>query len=115
MLKKIFFLLSIFSFSQNITDANGLKQGKWDLFYPNTDIISETGIFLDDKEDGLWVKYHDDGIIREIANYTLGKLDGVKILLDKKGKLIQQENYINGEYNGSQLYFHETGKMKLKF
>ena len=98
-MKKIIFLFSIFSFSQNMTDSSGLKQGNWELFFPYSEhILSEKGSFLDDKEEGIWLKYHEEGIIREVVNYKYGKIHGIRIVLDKKGKLIEQENYKNGKY-----------------
>ena len=75
---------------------------------------SEKGYFLDDKENGLWEKFHDNGIIREIVYYKKGLIDGVRIVLDKKGKLQNQENYMNNKFHGKQKYFHDTCKLKLE-
>ena len=66
-----FFLLSLFIFfSKNIIDDNNLKQGYWELYFPRTDeVISEKGFFIDDKEDGMWTKFHNNGNIREISKF----------------------------------------------
>ena len=111
-----FFILNSFMFSQiNKVDSNGFKQGYWELYFPGNDsLISEKGYFLDDKENGLWEKFHDNGIIREILYYKKGLIDGVRIVLDKKGKLQNQENYMNNKFHGKQKYFHDTGKLKLE-
>ena len=111
-----FFLLSLFIFSQkNIIDDNNLKQGYWELYFPRTDeVISEKGFFIDDKEDGMWVKFHNNGNIREIVNFKDGLIYGTRILLDKKGKLTLQENYKLNNLHGTQKYFHDTGKLKME-
>ena len=43
--------------------------------------------FLNDKEEGQWIKYHENGQIREIINYKSGILNGIRLLIDKKGKI----------------------------
>ena len=111
-----FFLLSASMFSQkNIIDDNNLKQGYWELYFPrNEGVISEKGFFNDDEESGMWARFHDNGIIREIVNYREGLSHGTRILLDKKGKLTQQENYKLNNLHGLQRYFHDTGKLKME-
>ena len=107
----IFFTISVIAFAQkNHIDLNGLKQGYWKLYFPysSDSILSEEGLFLNDLEDGLWVKYHDNGQVREIVQYKAGKLDGIRLSLNKKGKLNEQEFFLNGKYHGMQLYFHDT-------
>mgnify|MGYP001194628137 FL=1 len=108
------FFISSYAYSQfNLIDENGLKQGDWVLFYPynqSDSIVSEKGVFVDDLEDGLWIKYHKNGKIREIVNYLKGDLHGLRLLITKHGKLKEQENFINGKYDGLQMYFHDNGK-----
>ena len=87
-----FFLFPLFLFSQNnLIDANDNKQGYWKLYFPysNDSIVSEEGFFLDNQEHGLWVKYHENGQVRELLNYRNGKLDGVRVAINKRGKLIE--------------------------
>ena len=110
----LFFLLSFSLFSQkNIIDKNDFKQGYWELYFPRTDsLVSEKGFFVDDKENGLWTKFHDSGIVREVVSYKNGLIEGVRVVIDKKGKLKEQENYLSNKLHGFQKYFHDTGKNK---
>ena len=62
----------------------------------------------------MWVKFHNNGNIREIVNFKDGLIYGTRILLDKKGKLTLQENYKLNNLHGSQKYFHDTGKLKME-
>ena len=121
MARLVFYLICMITpfivFTQtNYIDHDGLKQGEWKLYFPytNDSIISEQGRFINDLEDGLWVKYHDNGQVRELAQYQEGKLSGCRISINKKGKLNEQEFFLNGKYHGVQLYFHETSKKKLE-
>ena len=109
------FLLPLYLFSQdNFIDVNGLKQGYWEIFFPynNDSIVSEEGVCLNDVEDGLWIKYHDNGQVRELLNYNQGQLDGIRIVISNKGKLLEQEFFILGDYHGRQIYFHDNGKLR---
>ena len=69
----LFFTKSFYFFQKNIIDNNNLKQGYWELYFPRTDkVLSEKGFFIDDKEDGMWVRFHNNGNIREIVNFKDG-------------------------------------------
>ncbi|MAQ70321.1 MAG: hypothetical protein CMD23_04420 [Flavobacteriales bacterium] len=112
-----FFLFPLFLFSQNnLIDANDNKQGYWKLYFPysNDSIVSEEGFFLDNQEHGLWVKYHENGQVRELLNYRNGKLDGVRVAINKRGKLIEQEFFKDGGYHGIQKYYHDNGRISLE-
>jgi len=121
MMRFIYFLtlvmMPLIVYSQNNhLDDNDLRQGYWKLYFPynNDSILSEEGLFVNNVEDGLWIKYHDNGQVREIIHYKNGKLDGVRISISKKGKLNEQEFFLNGQYHGLQLYFHDTAKKKIE-
>ena len=119
-MRNIFIFLYIISMpliaQNNFTDSNGFKQGYWKLFFPynNDSIISEEGMFLENVEDGQWIKYHENGQIRELVNYKEGKLHGLRVVINKRGKLYEQEFFNNGQYHGKQIYFHDTGKISSK-
>ena len=48
------------SFGKNRTDRNGLKQGYWEYYYENGNILSK-GSYKDDKAEGMWEYYYTDG------------------------------------------------------
>ena len=69
---------------KNVTDINGKKQGPWVYFgkdkpekgYPENGKIEE-GPFLDNHKNGVWTKYHKDGITpRLVGNYIHGRAKG---------------------------------------
>lgn len=61
----------------NFTDNNGLKQGRWIVFYNatsksdslNQKLISEDGIYKDNKKHGLWKYYNLDGSLKNSIEY----------------------------------------------
>ena len=108
----LFFLVSNVICQNNIVD--GMKQGDWVLLFPykSDSLISERGVFIDDLEHGLWVRYYDNMMIREIVNYKHGQLDGLSFSFDKKGRIKSQEIYFNNKLDGLQLYYFDTGKIK---
>ncbi len=113
----LFFFTFLHCYSQyNVIDDAGFKQGYWKLFFPYTtdSIVSEEGSFVNDLEDGLWIKYHDNTQIREVLYFSQGLLNGLKLSIDKKGKLKKQEFFVNDQHDGDQLYFHDNGKISMK-
>jgi antitoxin component YwqK of YwqJK toxin-antitoxin module len=80
----------------NKTDSEGKKQGKWIYYgkdrpeegYPANGKIEE-GNYKDDRREGIWVKYHTDGITPRL-----------------KG------DYVNNRHQGSYVKYHPNGKIK---
>ncbi|NRA10936.1 MAG: hypothetical protein HRT57_03150 [Crocinitomicaceae bacterium] len=90
-------LISFQGYSQNDTinqtDENGKKQGYWVYYgkdrpeagYPDEGKIEE-GPYLNDRKEGLWIKYYNDGVTpklkgeyhnnRPSGQYWKGNLDG---------------------------------------
>ena len=55
--------------AQNVTDANGKKQGKWSKSYPNGK-VKYSGEFKDDKEVGTFSYYSKDGKLTQTIEYS---------------------------------------------
>lgn len=62
-------LVSVAGFSQNKTDAQGLRQGPWKKLYPNGQIMYE-GTFKDDQPVGEMTRYYENGTIRSKQTFT---------------------------------------------
>jgi antitoxin component YwqK of YwqJK toxin-antitoxin module len=128
-------LLLNMTISQNVTDQQGLKQGKWVKNY-NYGSIRYEGSFIDDKPTGEFKYYYKDGSLQAITMYSFsgdsaatksfyknGKVmaEGVYFKQQKEGKwlyysdvdeaLISEENYKNGKLHGKVITFYpESGK-----
>ena len=128
----LFLLLPMFVFSQlNQTDANGLRQGKWEKKQANGRLVYE-GYFNDGKPVGEWKRYHKGGQVKaeivykgdtaqtvlydvwhkKIAsgNYVNQKKEGVWDIYRNNQKVAEEE-YANGAKNGLARKFYDTGKI----
>ena len=138
----LFFLVTISLFAQNDTlnqiDINGLKQNYWILYFDNTDKILEEGKYIDDKREGLWKQYLEDGTISSEISYVEDEPNGYAKIYYPNGKIAEEgiwrndvwvgeyiAYYLNGNVNyrwnfseegkreGKQEYFHENGKKMI--
>ena len=64
----LFLLCSIVLFSQNITDENNLKQGKWEVEFDNGH-IKYKGVFKNNKEQGLFKFYYSSGELKATKEF----------------------------------------------
>jgi len=80
----------------NRVDMQGRKQGPWVLHVdelrgePGYD---EQGYFVDDKKDGLWVRFSLTGDKIAEENYRWGSLDGKSRYYTRNGGLIREESW----------------------
>lgn len=129
----------------NKTDDQNRKQGYWVFTnkqkrlpgYTDDQKIEE-GNFLNNKKDGKWTFYFNNGKVKHTLNYVNGTADGQAVFYYKNGNIREQGLWKNnrwvGEYkmyyrngnpknffnynnqglkNGKQVYFHENGKPSL--
>ena len=122
--------------AQNVTDKNGLKQGKWSKNYPNGK-IKYKGEFKDDKEVGTFSYYGQNGTLTQTIEYSQegkvgqakifypnGKLmsegkyvekkkDGLWVYYDEKGRKIREENLVNGKKEGKETNWDRNGGINM--
>jgi len=133
---------------KNYTDIDGKKQGLWIFFgrdkpekgYPEEGKIEE-GPFLDNHKNGIWTKYHKDGITpRLVGNYIHGrakgeytktfengqvkeigtrgnkKMTGVLKRYFEDGTVSQEKNFnAQGKEDGIQKMYHPNGQVWLEY
>jgi len=88
----------------NRKDKDGLKQGKWFLFYENGNIKQE-GAYREDLKDGYFKDYTETGDLLKISKYVMGDLqpDAEEI-----AKLqVRNEYYPDGKLKISAMYRNE--------
>ena len=62
----------------NRKDQSGFKQGLWKIFYAN-DILKEEGFYLNDKKDGFFKYYDEEGNLISLEKYNNGEIvEGVE-------------------------------------
>lgn len=132
----IFFFISANILAQNNTnqtDAQGKKQGAWIKKDVEGKLIYQA-TFKDDKPVGEMKRFHPNGIVKAILNFSEGSNESDAQLFDEKGKLIAQgkydgqkkagewkyladgkiistETYRNGQKHGIAKRFYKTGEI----
>ena len=69
LISLILVLCTFISFSQNVKDLNGLKQGVWEVRYDNGSIRYE-GVFKDDIEQGIFRFYYMSGQLQATKEFS---------------------------------------------
>lgn len=104
-------LLPLLVFSQlNQTDANGLRQGKWQKTYPNGRLIYE-GEFKDGKPVGEWTRYYTGGGVKAKIEYIENSDSSYAQLFNERGKKIAEGHYINEKKVGKWTFFSNNKKI----
>jgi antitoxin component YwqK of YwqJK toxin-antitoxin module len=105
----------------NQKDKNGLKQGYW-IYYgkdrPEAGIPPsgkvEEGPYEDDRKEGLWIKYHNDGETPRIkGTYINNRPQGFYQKMHPNGKLKEEGTFIRNTYRDSLKRFHENGVIEF--
>uniref|UniRef100_UPI00321787E7 toxin-antitoxin system YwqK family antitoxin n=1 Tax=uncultured Draconibacterium sp. TaxID=1573823 RepID=UPI00321787E7 len=130
LLLLLFIPTSVFS-QINQTDANGLRQGKWEKKQVNGRPIYE-GEFKDDKPVGEWKRYHPGGQVKAViiyngdtaqtqlfdvwrkkvaeGNYVNQKKEGIWKIY-KQNRVVADEEFKFGLKHGTSHQFYDTGEV----
>lgn len=106
----------------NQKDSEGRKQGKWiylgkdrpsEGFPPEGKI--EEGPYKDDRKDGTWIKYYNDGITPKLKGiYKNNRPEGEYIKLNPKGVIIEKGNFTRGKYIDSLVRYNTDGSVSYQ-
>lgn len=119
------FSLSNFNNDQDGTgtkDAQGRKQGKW-IYYgkdrPDSGIPPEgkveEGTYKDDRKEGIWIKYHNDGVTPKLkGEYENNRPKGEYTKYYPNGKIKEMGTFDKNQYRGSLKRFYETGQLEYE-
>lgn len=133
-LKLIFLLLTLLSFGVkagspyndqdgiNKVDDQNRKQGKWIYFgkdRPESGIPAsgkvEEGSYKDDRKEGIWIKYHDDGVTPKLrGEYVNNRPRGNYVKYHPNGKIKEIGNFDKNQYHDSLKRFNENGKLEYE-
>ncbi|MFA7272687.1 MAG: hypothetical protein WC044_02410 [Crocinitomicaceae bacterium] len=106
----------------NQKDRNGLKQGFW-IYYgkdrPEAGIPPEgkieEGPYEDDRREGIWTKYHNDGVTPRIkGNYVNNRPQGAYTKIHPNGKIKETGTFERNSYRDSLKRFHENGVLEYE-
>ncbi len=117
----------------NQTDAEGLRQGKWEKRYPSGKLIY-VGQFKNGEPVGDWTRFYPGGIVKAKIHYAENSDSAFVQLFSERGKKIaegnyvnekragkwtlysgdikiSEENYVDGEKHGVSMNFYPTGEL----
>lgn len=101
----------------NQKDGEGRKQGKWIFFgkdrpsegFPAEGKIEE-GTYKDDRKDGLWIKYYNDGVSPKLKGvYKNNRPEGEYVKLSPTGQVIEKGNFTKGKFIDSLVRYNSEG------
>ncbi len=90
------FIISVRGDTLNRVDMQGKKQGPWVISMPELrgePGYEEQGYFIDDKKDGLWIRFSLMGDKIAEENYRWGALDGKSRYYTRNGGLLREESW----------------------
>jgi antitoxin component YwqK of YwqJK toxin-antitoxin module len=105
----------------NKSDSKG-KQGKW-IYYgkdrPEAGIPAEgkveEGKYVDDRKEGIWIKYHNDGVTPKLkGEYENNRPKGNYTKYHQNGKIKEIGNFEKNQYHDSLKRFHENGQLEYE-
>lgn len=105
----------------NKSDSKG-KQGKW-IYYgkdrPDSGIPAdgkvEEGNYKDDRKEGVWIKYHDDGITPKLkGEYENNRPKGNYTKYWNNGKVRETGYFDKNQHHGKLQRFHENGQLEYE-
>lgn len=106
----------------NKKDAEGRKQGKWIVFgkdrptagYPAEGKIEE-GPYKDDRKEGVWIKYHNDGATPKLkGEYHNNRPSGSYTKFYPDGKVREQGTFSRNKFTGTLKRYHENGTLEYE-
>lgn len=87
----------------NFIDKNGNKKGKWVIkgmhyYTGRTKVVSEfrpdqvveTGMYVNNRKEGVWIEYHKNGKMRRKLTYINGVLNGEAAFYDETEKILKE-------------------------
>lgn len=102
--------------------VDGRKQGKWVYFgkdrpaegYPPDGKVEE-GNYIDDRREGVWIKYYNDGVTPKLkGEYKNNRPEGPYVKINPKGIVIERGVFVKGKYIDSLKRYHPDGSIEYQ-
>lgn len=105
----------------NQSNKNG-RQGHWVFYgkdkpsagYPEEGKVEE-GPYKDNRKEGVWIKYHRDGITPRLqGTYINNRPQGAYVKFHANGEVKEQGTFVRNSYKDSLKRFHENGVLEFE-
>jgi hypothetical protein len=117
---------------------NGVRNGNWVTFHPNTNQVKVITNYINGKKNGVEISLNDRGQIESMVSYKNGVLHGLKAnfqfgrpsdettykdgkiegpfkIYDSKAQLQKKGSFKNGKQDGKLQFFDEKGNVTLEY
>jgi len=110
--KKTFCNDKLLDFTRFITE-NNIKKKFIETYFKNGNINQKYTLLSNDKIDGEYIKYFENGKIQEHGFYNNGKKEGVHKIYYDNGNISSEITYLNGLFDGENKSYNNLGKLVL--
>ncbi|MEN9443578.1 MAG: hypothetical protein RIS47_468 [Bacteroidota bacterium] len=93
----------------NRIDLANLRQGKWIEFYEKSKKVNALGSYIDNRKDGLWKTYYENGVLQAEITYKLGRQKGYAKTYYEDGKVFEEGVWDSNKWVGSYKAYHSNG------
>ncbi len=97
--------------SEGNYSVSGGKIGEW-KFYTDNHVLRVDEVLNDKSQMVKSTKYHENGAVKSITNFTNDTLTGYFALYRQNGKIEQQGWYVNGDAVGNWLTYYQDGTIE---
>jgi antitoxin component YwqK of YwqJK toxin-antitoxin module len=102
----------------NQEDASGIKKGHW-MIYNRTkklpdytdDQLVEEGQYINNRKEGIWKAYHNNGKLKSEITYVSGRPNGFSKFYYKSGLPNEEGTWVNGKWDGNYKFYYENGQL----
>lgn len=88
-------------------DSCTIRNGYFYYFYPNGNLL-ESGEYVHDKKQGLWISYYSNGMMYDSAVYNEGHITGMHLMWNREGYLIDSAVFYN-DGSGVEVSWFDNG------
>ena len=99
--------------AEGMTEANGLREGEWKLFYNTGELFGE-GAYVEGVREGPWRFYNRDGSLAQEGNYRSGLHHGDWIWYYPSGDIHRKESFRKGKEDGLFQEWNADGELLLE-
>src|SRR3989338_1645759 len=80
-----------------------------------SDAKVKEGKYVDDRKEGIWIKYHNDGVTPKLkGEYENNRPKGNYTKYHQNGKVKEVGNFEKNQYHDSLKRFHENGQLEYE-
>lgn len=106
----------------NQRSVDGKKQGRWIIYgedrpsegFPAKGKIEE-GNYKDDRREGVWIMYHNDGVTPKLrGEYSNNRPNGKYVKYHMNGKIKEIGHFNSGEHTDSLKRYHSNGVLSYE-